>query len=225
MTEYEDIKSPAGRGDIVFLRVTFKHWLFWTALALILSLLFHLNFKLKVILKSTILKKDIIVYNDYKINEYLLICSHHDLLGGENNGRWTAYMSHVTASIHSGQKWKTNCIYVSMNGRRLRDSTWGGRSAYGWCRRDLLHTACPGRLLAAHAGATSLWQMLGPSTRGRKWSSSVPAAAPCRHGSSTSPVQEAQSFTGGRSSLHHHLHWFFYVATDELVNCLVIQYW
>lgn len=56
-----------------------------------------------------------------------------------------------------------NCYYTS---QRL-DFTWGGQSAYGWCKWDLLHTVCPGNLLEDHEEATSLWQMQGPSTMGQ----------------------------------------------------------
>lgn len=80
----------------------------------------------------------------------------------------------------------------------LTEFTWGGQSAYGWCRWDLLHTACPCSLQEAHGEATSLWQMQDPSTTGRTWTASVPAAAPRRRGSSTSPGREVHNFTVGR---------------------------
>lgn len=80
--------------------------------------------------------------------------------------------------------------------------TWGGLSAYGWCKWDLQHTVCPRSLQEAHGEATSPLQRQDPSTTGQTWSAAVRVAAPCRRGLGTSPGNEVHNFTSCQMSVY-----------------------
>lgn len=83
-------------------------------------------------------------------------------------------------------------IYLYVYLAALAELAWGGLSAYGWCRWDLHHKACPEHLLEAHGEATTLWQTRDPLTRGRTWTFSHQAVAPCRRGLGKSPERKVK---------------------------------